>query len=175
MPLKLTYLGTDWRYPTDWERGGTEADYDNFVNFVGSVRDAFDAADGGWQVTVSVPYDYKYLQGYSLSYLERQVDWFNVHAYDKYDMWEKDAAGNGYIRPQSNATLITETLDLFARNDIDPDKIVLGLGFHGEAYTVNDTDCTRPGCKFGGPGFPGDCTNEDGMLFYSGKFPSLTV
>ena len=147
-------------------RGSTKDDYDNFVNFVGSLREAFDAADGGWQVTVSVPYDYANLRGFSLEYLARHVDWFNLHAYDLHDVWEKDANGNGYIRAHANLTAIEATLDLFARNNIDPDKIVLGLGFHGTSYTLEDTSCSKPGCKFGGPGFEGDCTREQGFLSY---------
>jgi chitinase len=123
---------------------------------------------------VSVPYDYPNLKGFSLKYLARHVDWFNLHAYDRYDMWNEDTAGNGYIRPHSNTTAIAATLDLFARNGIDPDKIVLGLGFHGTSYTLDDTACTHPGCKFGGPGFEGDCTNELGFLSYTGKFSAIS-
>lgn len=139
------------------------------MTFVGNLQEAFDAADGSWQVTVSVPYDYFNLKGFSIESLERNVDWFNVHAYDMYDVWDQDIDGNGYIRPHSNISDIANTLDLFVRNGVDPDKIVLGLGFHGTSYTLEDVQCTQPGCQFSAPGFPGDCTDDPGFLSYTGQ------
>lgn len=46
----------------------------------------------------------------------------------------------------------------------------MGFGFYGRGFTMTDTQChTPPSCTFSGPGFPGDCTNEPGILSYSGK------
>lgn len=157
-------------YPTNADRGGQPSDYDSFVVFVANIQEAFDDADGGWQVTVSLPYDYKNLKGYSLENLGRYVDWFNLRAYDMYDLWNENWAGDGSTKTHSNITEIGYTLDLLSRNGVTSDKIVLGYGLHGTSYTLSDTGCTRPGCQYDGPGFEGDCTNSMGFLSYPGEF-----
>lgn len=134
-----------------------------------SVREAFDSADGGWQVTVSVPYDYDSLKGFNLEYLEPHVDWFNLQGYETYALWDVDWTGDSHVQPHSNITTISDTLALFKRNGIDSDKIVLGYGLHGTSYTLNDTACSKPGCPFAGPGFEGACTDNVGFLSYSGQ------
>jgi GH18 family chitinase len=173
LKYSLDGVDIDWRYPGIVNRGGTvitEAaniqDYTNFVVFVGNVKEAFAAASGRWQITVSVPYDYAKLKGFQLDRLARNVDWFNVQAYDMYDLWDRDVRGDGFIRGHSNITAIANTLDLFALNGVPPEQIVMGLGFHGTSYTLNDVGCTNPGCRFLAPGFPADCTNDAGFLSY---------
>lgn len=37
---------------------------------------------------------------------------------------------------------ISEGLDLLWRNDVDPAKVLLGLGFYGHSFKLNDTSCT---------------------------------
>lgn len=66
-------------------------------------------------------------------------------------------------------TEISEGLDLLWRNDVDPGKVLLGLGFYGRSFTLNDTSCTTPGCQFdrvfdNGGGTPGKCTDTSGIL-----------
>lgn len=58
-------------------------------------------------------------------------------------------------------------MDLLWRNDIDPEKVVMGLGFYGRSkesiylfeemgsadglpagFTLSDSSCTTPGCPF---------------------------
>ncbi|KAI9043450.1 bacteriodes thetaiotaomicron symbiotic chitinase [Aspergillus affinis] len=61
-------------------------------------------------------------------------------------------------------------LDLLWRNDIDPKKILLGLGFYGRSFTLDDSACTSPGCDFytkndnTGGAAPGTCTGTSGFL-----------
>lgn len=155
-------------YPANVERGGSPSDYGHFVVFVANVQHAFDDADGGWQVTVSLPYDYKNLKGYSLENLGRYVDWFNLRAYGMYDLWNPNSAGYSSTKTHSNITEIGYALDLLGRNGISPDKIVLGYALQGTSYTLSDTGCTRPGCPFDGPGFEGYCSNSMGLLSYPG-------
>lgn len=58
----------------------------------------------------------------------------------------------------------------FWRVDIDPSKIVLGLGFYGRSFTLEDSSCWQPGCAFSGPGAAGSCTQTPGILSYKGVF-----
>lgn len=56
------------------------------------------------------------------------------------------------------------------RNNIDPAKVLLGLGFYGRSFTLKDTTCTTPGCPFdksayeAGGATPGKCTGTSGIL-----------
>lgn len=161
---------SDWEYPTDPSTGGSPDDYDNFVGFVSNIRQAFDAQNGGWQITVSLPYEYDSLRGFLLEDLANHVDWFNVQAYDIYDLWDVDVNGNGYVRGHSNISTISNTFDLLQRNGIGPNKTVMGIPFFGTSYTLSDISCTQPGCNFDGPGFPASCTNEFGFMNYGGQY-----
>lgn len=55
-------------------------------------------------------------------------------------------------------------MDLLWRNDIDPAKVVLGLGFYGRSFTLANSACTTPGCPFSGGGNAGQCTGQSGIL-----------
>lgn len=47
---------------------------------------------------------------------------------------------------------------------LDPKKINFGLSRNGRGYTLNNPDCSSPGCLFKGPSNPGPCTNSAGFL-----------
>lgn len=56
------------------------------------------------------------------------------------------------------------------RNGIDPSKVLLGLGFYGRSFTLADSSCNTPGCKFytennsTGGAVAGECTGTSGIL-----------
>lgn len=68
------------------------------------------------------------------------------------------------VNPHTNLTEISTGLDLLWRNNINPRKVVLGLGFYGRSFTLADPSCTTPGCPFSGGASPGDCTKTSGVL-----------
>ena len=45
------------------------------------------------------------------------------------------------------------------RNNIDPAKVVMGLGFYGRSFQLANPSCTAPGC-----GFSGKQRGEIGMI-----------
>ena len=49
-----------------------------------------------------------------------------------------------------NLTEIDQSLDLMWRNNIDPAKVVMGLGFYGRSFQLANPSCTAPGCGFSG-------------------------
>lgn len=65
-------------------------------------------------------------------------------------------------------TEIDSALDLLWRNDVDPSKVVLGIGFYGRSFKLSDPSCNKPGCKFSGPGDAGPCSDAEGILTYKG-------
>lgn len=58
-------------------------------------------------------------------------------------------------------------MDLLWRNNIDPSKVVMGLGFYGRSFTLSDPSCTHAGCPFSGGGNPGQCSSTSGILLDS--------
>lgn len=52
---------------------------------------------------------------------------------------------------------------------VNPSSIVLGLGFYGRSFALQDSACWKPGCAFTGPGAAGPCTDSAGILSYRGK------
>jgi GH18 family chitinase len=49
---------------------------------------------------------------------------------------------------------------------VPPGQVVLGLGFYGRSFQLEDADCSTPGCQFSGPAKAGVCTNSAGTLAY---------
>ena len=81
-------------------------------------------------------------------------------------MWDRDNPIGNQILGHTNLTEIDLALDLFWRNDVSPSKIVLGTGFYGRTFRLEDQQCWTPGCAFSGPGEKGECTNTKGFLSY---------
>lgn len=54
-------------------------------------------------------------------------------------------------------TSARDGLDLLWRNDVDPQKVNLGLGWYGRSFTLADPSCNTPGCVFKSGGTPGRC------------------
>lgn len=73
------------------------------------------------------------------------------------------------LAAHTNLTEIQLALDLLWRNDIDPSKVVLGIGFYGRSFTMEDSSCNIPGCAWSSGGNPGTCTDTEGILSYKGK------
>lgn len=58
-------------------------------------------------------------------------------------------------------------MDLLWRNDIDPNKVTMGIGFYGRSFTLSDPSCDTAGCPFSAGGNPGPCSASAGTLMYS--------
>ena len=58
-------------------------------------------------------------------------------------------------------------MDLLWRNQIDPKKVVMGIGFYGRSFTLSDPSCNVAGCPFSAGGNPGPCSASAGTLMYS--------
>ncbi|KKK25937.1 hypothetical protein ARAM_004842, partial [Aspergillus rambellii] len=64
----------------------------------------------------------------------------------------------------TNLTEINQALELLWRNNINPHRINLGLAFYGRSFTLEDPQCTQPGCRYRDAGRAGPCTNTAGVL-----------
>lgn len=120
----------DWEYPGADDRGGSEADVENYPILMSLIRRYL--KDGNnysrtWGISITVPTSYWYLRWFDIGQLEHTVDTFNLMAYDLHGRWDRDDPVGPYVYAHTNLTEIDEALDLFWRNDIDPSKISLGL------------------------------------------------
>ncbi|RGP75966.1 class v [Fusarium sporotrichioides] len=100
-------------------------------------------------------------------------------SYDLHGTWDK---GNkwvsAYLNSHTNLTEITQALDLLWRNDLSPDKVILGLAFYGRAFTVENTAYTKPGCTYASGGKARPCSNKVTVILNSeieDIFNSLSV
>jgi chitinase len=69
-----------------------------------------------------------------------------------------------YARAHTNLTEIEEALKLLWRNNINPERVNLGLGFYGRSFTMKDPGCLDAGCEFSEGGNGGECTGTPGVL-----------
>ncbi|KAH2284926.1 hypothetical protein KXW02_002191 [Aspergillus fumigatus] len=158
----------DWEYPVDAERGGSDADYDNYPTFLANLRSALDSADKGYGLTITLPSSYWYLQHFDVVKMAKSVDWFNMMTYDLHGGWDADDPWIGsVVNAHTNLTDIISAMNLLWRNDIHPSQVVMGLGFYGRSFTLNNTSCVTAGCPFSTVGKAGDCTNSAGTLSFS--------
>lgn len=86
-------------------------------------------------------------------------------------IWDQRIEWTGpYLKGHTNLTEIEDGLNLLWRNGITPDQVVIGYGFYSRGFQMANPSCNQPpNCQFSGPSFPGDCTNEAGILLYAGK------
>ncbi|KAF3481753.1 symbiotic chitinase [Arthroderma uncinatum] len=134
----------DWEYPVDKDRGGRPQDFKKFPDFMANLKNALKSTGGRGEVSVTLPASYWYLQHFDLKNLSPHVDYFNIMSYDLHGTWDKGNKWTGNIlNAHTNLTEIELALDLIWRNDIEPNKVVMGLGFYARAFTVQDKNCFK--------------------------------
>ena len=152
----------DWEYPGAPDRGGIDADTENYVALLRDLRSAFGNLYG---ISVTLPASYWYLRWFDVVGMEQYLDFFNVMTYDIHGVWDSTNKFTGpYIRPHTNLTEIQIGLDLLWRNNIDPANVNMGFGWYGRSFTLADPGCNTPGCIFSAGGNPGECTKSSGTL-----------
>ncbi|KAK3938613.1 hypothetical protein QBC46DRAFT_440079, partial [Diplogelasinospora grovesii] len=154
----------DWEYPAADDRAGRPEDFDNYPTFIGNLKSAIASTSRGG-LTVTLPVAYWYLRHFDIKKLEPHVDWFNMMSYDLHGSWDMENKWVGnLLNSHTNLTEITEYFDLMWRNDMDPAKVVMGLGFYSRTFKASSTACMNAGCTFSTVGDRGECTHEYGVL-----------
>ncbi|KAG2419068.1 hypothetical protein HFD88_002172 [Aspergillus terreus] len=155
----------DWEYPVADDRGGRPEDFANFVTLLKRLRERLNQTGRHYGITITLPASYWYLRGFDLIHIEPYVDWFNVMTYDIHGVCDKtvdDFKSKAYAH--TNLTEINSGLELLWRNNINPERVVMGLGFYGRSFTMENPDCMTPGCRFKDGGRQGECTGQSGVL-----------
>ncbi|KAH2160802.1 hypothetical protein KXW37_009822, partial [Aspergillus fumigatus] len=158
----------DWEYPVATDRSGRPEDFKNFPKFLANLKKSLKASGGRDGLSVTLPASYWYLQHFDIVELVKHVDFFNMMTYDLHGTWDKGNKWLGeYLLSHTNLTEITNALDLLWRNDIDSEKVVLGLAFYARAFTASNPGCLEPGCLFDSGANAGKCSHEVGILLNS--------
>jgi len=145
----LDGVDLDWEYPGADDRGGVPADYANFVTWMAQLRSRLNRSGRRFELTITVPSSYWYLQHFDLQGLARSLDWINIMTYDLHGTWDSNSPWIGAVAlAHTNMTEIKMTFDLFWRNNIDPDQLVFGVGFYGRSFTMKNPSCMAAGCPF---------------------------
>ncbi|KAH6653369.1 glycoside hydrolase [Truncatella angustata] len=139
----------DWQYPGANDRGGAEGDGENFTKLLEELRTAID----------DQPLEY-YLRHFDIKASSEAVDFVNVM------IWDVDNPIGSNVLAHTNLTEIGLALDLYWRNEIDPEKLNLGFGFYGRTFQLSDPTYYKPGCPFSRGASPGPCTKNSGTLAY---------
>ncbi|RSL94203.1 hypothetical protein CDV31_014405 [Fusarium ambrosium] len=159
-------LDLDWEYPEAIDRSGKKEDFANFPKFMARLKEMMEGGKKG--LTITLPASYWYLQHFDIKKLEKTVDFFNIMSYDLHGAWDKNATWTKpYLNAHTNLTEIELAMDLLWRNEIEPSKVVMGLGFYGRVFTAQTGTCMKPGCLFKDPGNAGECSQEKGVLLNS--------
>ncbi|KDR82337.1 hypothetical protein GALMADRAFT_237588 [Galerina marginata CBS 339.88] len=158
----------DWEYPVAPERSGKPADYQNYVTFLQNFRNALHSSGHNYGLTITIPSSFWYMQHFDVVSIEKIIDWFNVMSYDLHGTWDStDKFIGPFIAAHTNLTEIDIALSLLWRNNINPDNVVLGLGFYGRSFTLAEPSCNTPGCVFTSGGDAGACTQSVGTLSFA--------
>ncbi|KAM5465149.1 putative chitinase [Microsporum ferrugineum] len=154
----------DWEYPVAEERSGAPEDFANYVSFLKNLRGYL----GTKGLSITLPASYWYLQHFDIKGMEQYIDWFNMMSYDLHGTWDGSNPYLGaYVNAHTNITEIDTALNLLWRNKIEPEKVIMGMGFYGRSFTLADPSCKTAGCGFHGGGNPGKCSASAGTLMYS--------
>ncbi|KID94681.1 Glycoside hydrolase, subgroup, catalytic core, partial [Metarhizium majus ARSEF 297] len=158
----------DWEYPEAPDRGGIGEDYDNFPKFLAKLKKSLKTTGGRDGVSITLPASYWYLQHFDIKKLVKHVNFFNIMSYDIHGVWDIPNQWTGpYLNAHTNLTEIKDALDLLWRNNIDPEKVTMGLAFYGRGFRANDPNCLEPGCTYGSGSQARRCSHEVGVLLNS--------
>ncbi|EXL90976.1 hypothetical protein FOIG_15781 [Fusarium odoratissimum NRRL 54006] len=168
-PGKYRTVFYDWakseKSPAAEDRGGVEEDFENYVNLLARLRKRLNASGRKYGLTLNLPASYWCLKGFDIVNMEKYLDWFNIMKYDIHGVWDENIESLGpYAHAHINLTEIQQVLELLWRNNINPERVVMGLGFYGRSFTVKSSNCLDSGCEFSSGAKGGECTGTKGVL-----------
>ncbi len=154
-------MDIDWEYPGD--SNGRPADLKNFPLLLKAIRDASIVARKKILITIAIPVDQDILKtGYNLNALSKQVDFFNVMAYDVNGIWNYPPV----IGANTALPSIKSAIKYMLQKGVPSNKMVLGLAAYGNGFYLVDPNCNEPniGCEFITPDGPPGCGGDNGSL-----------
>ncbi|XP_022917654.2 probable chitinase 10 isoform X1 [Onthophagus taurus] len=167
-------LHLDWNYPVCWQSNcqkGPASDRNNFNKLVEELRREFDQQTPRMVLAVAISgYREVIDAAYNIPALSRHLDFMSVMTYDYHGSWEKETghvsplyevSGDRY--PQYNTNY---TINYLVQLGAPREKLLLGIPFYGQSFTLSQQHRNQLHSPSIGPGEPGDCTNQPGMLAF---------
>ncbi|KAL4904299.1 hypothetical protein BDW74DRAFT_185624 [Aspergillus multicolor] len=155
----------NWEHPGAGDRGGHKDDGENFTKLLKRLARFYEGT--GFEISFTAPTSYWYLRHFDLKASSDAANYVNLMAYDLHDIWNSNNPIGSQVLAHTNLTEIDKALDLLWRNDVDPSKFNMGIGFYGRSYQLADPSCSQPGCLFKGGGSAGPCTGQSEILSYA--------
>ncbi|KAJ8520186.1 hypothetical protein ONZ45_g2971 [Pleurotus djamor] len=156
-------IDIDWEYP-GVERGGIEADRDNFLELMKEFKAQIAASGRKVELSFTAPASFWYLQQFPIKEVQKYTDWINLMTYDIHGSWDiKFGIG---VLPHTAIPEVNTAVNMFLKAGVSLNKINLGIGFYGRSFTLADPSCNVGGCPMSGGGLPGPCTDGEGFLSY---------
>ncbi|KAK9881823.1 hypothetical protein WA026_017335 [Henosepilachna vigintioctopunctata] len=167
-------LHFDWNYPVCWQSNcnkGPASDKTNFVELIKELRQEFDKMDPPLTLAIAIS-GYKEVidVAYDLAELGKHVEFMSVMTYDYHGAWEKRTGHVSplYHRPGDKYEQynVNFTLEYLASRGAPRRKLLMGIPFYGQTFTLSNPGDYGQGGPASGPGEPGEYTNQPGMLAY---------
>uniref|UniRef100_A0A182QY58 chitinase n=1 Tax=Anopheles farauti TaxID=69004 RepID=A0A182QY58_9DIPT len=171
---RFSGLHMDWNYPVCWQSDcskGSDSDKTNFSRLMQELKMAFAAENLLLSTSIS-GYKEVLMVSYDIAELSKYVDFMAIMSYDYHGSWEEQtghvsplygSASDKY--PQYNTDY---TMQLLVKMGADKSKLIVGVPFYGQTFTLAQTTRATPGegSPTIGPGTAGDDTRQPGMLAY---------
>lgn len=172
----FTGLHLDWNYPKCWQsdcRKGPSSDRPNFTKLVKALSTEFRRQDPPFELGVAISgYKEVIAEAYEIGKISMAANFLTVMTYDYHGAWE-DVTGHvsplyeqeGDKYPQYNTDF---TMQLLLKEGAQREKLIMGIPFYGQTYTLADTyqQAVGEGVAARGPGNPGEFTRQPGMMAY---------
>ncbi|XP_046975063.1 probable chitinase 2 isoform X2 [Vanessa cardui] len=129
-------LNVMWKYPT--LRGGSPEDKKNFVTLTKELKEAF--IPYGYILTATLANIKEIISAaYDLESLNRNLDLIYLIGYDYNGPWNKIVGASAPLRGLSKDERNVEyTIKYMLSHGVSPEKLVLGLQFHGKTFILKD-------------------------------------
>jgi len=158
-------IDIDWEYPACASQGGRPQDTENFTRFLMEFRSSIDddSHETKLLLTVASPAGESTMKLIQFDKIHQYVDWFNLMAYDYHGGWDRFTAPHTALCSADRCN-IQNTLDLYIRAGVPPNKIVVGVALYGRTWTLKDPTIIEYGAPVVGPGKAGIITQHTGVL-----------
>uniref|UniRef100_A0A1B6JBP0 GH18 domain-containing protein n=1 Tax=Homalodisca liturata TaxID=320908 RepID=A0A1B6JBP0_9HEMI len=161
-------LDMDYEYPgcpQGNRTAGLPTDSENFNCLMSELKTAFGekylltAATAGGKKLID--------ECYNMKELCQIVDWVNVIAYEYHSSADGETGANAPTCGTNSSWGAVETIKYYINElECPADKIVLGIPFYGQTFTMVETSPAQFGVPVSGPGTAGTYTSNAGTLAY---------
>ncbi|KAH8339656.1 hypothetical protein KR067_012162, partial [Drosophila pandora] len=165
-------LDLDWEYPVCWQtecNKGLVEEKDAFTAWVRELSEAFHPR--GLLLSTAVSPSKKIIDaGYDVPQISRYFDWIAVMTYDFHGQWDKKTGHVAplYYHPDDDVDYFNAnfSLNYWIEKGAPSRKIIMGMPFYGQSFTLESASNNGLNAKAPGPGKAGEFTKAAGFLAF---------